>query len=197
LARPDSTTLTVFGTGVQARSQLSLALDALPGLRRVRYVSRNRQPDAAFEAAFGKRCAIECVQDADAAVSESDVVITATPGAGPLLDADAIRPGTHLNCVGADTRGKRELPEGVLERARIVVDDAEQARALGELQWAPALPCIELGDLLTGKAAFTRGHDDITVFDMTGLALQDLTVARSIFQRATAQGLGVSTPWPW
>ena len=197
LARPDSATVTVFGTGVQARSQLSFALDVLPGLRRVLYVSRDRQPDAAFEAAFAGHCNIECARDANAAVSESDIVITATPGAGPLFDATAVRPGTHLNCVGADTRGKRELPDGVLERARIVVDDAEQARRLGELQWASALPCIELGDLLTGKARLERNPDDVTVFDMTGLALQDLTVARFIFQRASTQGLGISAPWPW
>jgi len=197
LARPDSATVTVFGTGVQARSQLSFALEVLPSLRRALYVSRDRQPDAAFEAAFARRCEISCSQDANAAVSESDIVITATPGAGPLFDAAAIRPGTHLNCVGADTRGKRELPDGVLERARIVVDDAEQALRLGELQWASALPCIELGDLLSGKAKLERNPDDITVFDMTGLALQDLTVARFIFQRASTQGLGISTPWPW
>lgn len=100
-----------------------------------------------------------------------------------------MRVGTHLNCVGADTAGKRELPHGLLQRARLVVDDREQALQLGELQWAPETPCVELGTLLLGDA--------VTVFDMTGLALQDLTVARLIHERACAQSLGTRAEWPW
>jgi ornithine cyclodeaminase len=197
LARPDSAQATVFGTGVQARSQLTFALRALPTLRRVRYVSWDRKPDTGFEARFSGRCEIECAADPDAAVARSDVVITATPGGGPLFAAGALRPGTHLNCVGADTRGKRELPESVLHGARLIVDDKEQALQLGELQWAPQTPSVELGDLLTGRAALVRDPADITVFDMTGLALQDLTVARLVHRRAQAEKLGTSVAWPW
>lgn len=197
LARPDSTRLTVFGTGVQARSQLRFALRTLPSLSSVRYVSVDRGADPDFESLFADQCDIRCARDAGQAVSESDVVITATPGAGPLFDASAVRPGTHLNCVGADTAGKRELPAGVLERARVVVDDREQALQLGELQWARETSCVDLGTLLLGEAPFSRASSDITVFDMTGLALQDLTVARLIYERACAQGLGTRIGWPW
>jgi alanine dehydrogenase len=197
LAREDGTRLTVFGTGVQARSQLRFALRTLPRLSSVHYVSVDRRADPAFEALFSDQCDICSARDADRAVSESDVVITATPGAGPLFDASAVRPGTHLNCVGADTAGKRELPAGLLQRARLVVDDREQALQLGELQWAPETPCVELGSLLLGKRPFERAAADITVFDMTGLALQDLTVARLIHERACAQSLGTRIGWPW
>lgn len=197
LARADSETATVFGTGVQAASQLNFALRTLPRLKRVRYVSIDRKPDEAFASKFADRCHIESAAEADDAVAHSDLVITATPGAGPLFNADALRPGTHLNCVGADTRGKRELPPGVLEKARLVVDDKEQARRLGELQWAPETACVELGDLLTGTASFERAPGDITVFDMTGLALQDLTVARLVYERASETGSGTSVSWPW
>ncbi|NPC57693.1 ornithine cyclodeaminase family protein [Caenimonas soli] len=197
LARPDSARLTVFGTGVQARSQLRFALRTLPKLSSVNYVSADRRADPAFEAAFADQCTIRCAPDANQAVAESDVVITATPGAGPLFDAGAVRAGTHLNCVGADTAGKRELPPGVLERARLVVDDREQALQLGELQWARETPCVELGTLLLGEAPFFRAAGDVTVFDMTGLALQDLTVARLIYERACAQSLGRRIGWPW
>jgi len=196
LARPDSTRLTVFGTGVQARSQLRFALRTLPQLSLVHYVSVDRRADPAFEALFADQCDIRCARDADQAVSESDVVITATPGAGPLFDAGAVRGGTHLNCVGADTAGKRELPRGVLERARLVVDDREQALQLGELQWARETPCIELGAMLLDQAPVSRAAGDITVFDMTGLALQDLTVARLIYERACTQALGSRIAWP-
>ncbi|HVZ44840.1 MAG TPA: ornithine cyclodeaminase family protein [Ramlibacter sp.] len=197
LARPDSSRVTVFGAGVQAASQLRFALRTLRRLETVHYVSVNRDTDAAFESLFRAQCDIRCAHDANAAVAESDVIITATPGGGPLFDASAIRPGTHLNCVGADTAGKRELPAGVLERARVIADDREQALQLGELQWSRDTPVIELGQLLLGNSPFERGDGDITVFDMTGLALQDLTVARLVYARAQALHLGTRVAWPW
>ncbi|HZX25823.1 MAG TPA: ornithine cyclodeaminase family protein [Telluria sp.] len=197
LARPDSTRLCVFGTGVQARSQTDFALRVLPGIRSLCYVSVDRQPDVAFERHFAGRVPVECAADADGAVARSDVVITATPGGGPLFDASAVRPGTHLNCVGADTKGKRELPEGLLPRARLVVDDMVQSRQIGESQWAPETPCVTLGDLLTGEVKLERAPEDVTVFDLTGLALQDLTVARLIHEQARQAALGIEVPWPW
>ncbi|HEV7440196.1 MAG TPA: ornithine cyclodeaminase family protein [Methylobacterium sp.] len=197
LARPDSTRLCIFGTGVQARIQLRFALDRMPSLRQVRYVTARGEPSPAFEAAFASRCEIAHASDRNRTVAESDVVITATPGGGALFDRDAVQPGTHLTCVGADTKGKRELPEALLERACLYVDDRAQSRQIGEGQWAPDHPAIELGDLLTGRARVTRAASDITVFDMTGLALQDLTVARMLLDRAAATAIGTRIPWPW
>lgn len=197
LARPDSTRVCVFGTGVQARVQLDCALRVIPQLRQVRYVTASGQPDLAFERHVAPRCPVSHAADRDGAVAASDIVITATPGAGALFDLSAVRPGTHFNCVGADTRGKRELPSGLLAMASRFVDDQPQASQIGETQWAPTLPCTELGDLLTRQAHFTRTADQITVFDLTGLALQDLTVARLIHQRALSAGLGHGVPWPW
>ncbi|WP_395317143.1 ornithine cyclodeaminase family protein [Variovorax sp. UC74_104] len=197
LARADSTRLCIFGTGVQARIQLDFALRLLPSLREVLYISASGEPNAAFEAHFAGRCRIAPAGDRNTAVTRSDIVITATPGGGALFDLDAVQPGTHLNCVGADTRGKRELPEGLLQRARLVVDDRTQAQQIGETQWAPGTSCIELGDLLGGKATFERAPGDITVFDMTGLALQDLTVARLLHLRANETGTGTRIAWPW
>ncbi len=202
LARPDSETLCVFGTGVQARIQTRFALRLLPKLKTVRYLSAGGQPNADFTAAIApdaaiRQAALIHATDPDAAVAASEVVITATPGKGALFSRDAVRPGTHLNCVGADTAGKRELPADLPARCRVFVDDIAQARAIGELQWAPETPCTPLGDLLTGKAAFSRHADDITLFDMTGIALQDLTVARLLMQRAAAQGVGTLVDWPW
>ncbi len=140
---------------------------------------------------------MECVADADTAVSRSDVIITTTPGGGPLFSAQAVKPGTHVNAVGTDTKGKRELPEGLLPRVRLVVDDLVQSRQIGESQWAPDTSCIEIGDLFTGKAKLERAQSDITVFDLTGLALQDLTVARLIHHKARTNGNGIEIHWPW
>lgn len=197
LARPDSTRICVFGTGVQATVQLKYALSMLPRRCTVRYVSISGEPEPRFEMAFRDHCAISVAHDRNEAVADSDVVITATPGGGALFDAAAVQPGTHLTCVGTDTAGKRELPQGVLQRARIFVDDQEQARTIGECQWAPELPCTEIGGLLAGTAPFERSASDITVFDMTGLALQDLTVARFLYEHALAKGTGTQVAWPW
>ena len=197
LARKDSERLCVFGTGVQARVQVRYALRALPNIRQVQYVSFDGQSDATFEGAFQGQCDVKVARDRNEAVAASDVVITATPGGGALFEAEAVQAGTHLNCVGSDTVGKRELPPGVLERSRVFVDDAEQARNIGEGQWARDLSVTELGDLLTARVTFSRDRSAITVFDMTGIALQDLTVARMLYEFATSSGHGTSVPWPW
>lgn len=197
LARPESSSLCLFGTGTQARIQLSLALRHMTGIQRVQYLTVNGQPDVAFENAFGHLCVLAHARDADTAVSSSDIVVTATPGGGPLFSLEAARAGTHFNCVGADTQGKRELPEGLLLRSRLVCDDREQSRSIGEGQWDAECPSIELGDILTGKVKLARQPDDITVFDMTGLALQDLTVAEMLWHQVSARRLGRIVPWAW
>ncbi|MEI7611510.1 MAG: ornithine cyclodeaminase family protein [Betaproteobacteria bacterium] len=201
LAPANSTRLCVFGTGVQAQIQTIFALRVLPGLRAIRYVSVDGQRDSAYETAIRSRladyCVLEHALDRNEAVAQSNVIITATPGKGALFDVEAVQPGTHLNCVGADTQGKRELPEGLLARVRLIVDDAAQAREIGETQWSPETPCSTLGDLLTGKIEFQRQPEDITLFDMTGLALQDLTVARLLHARAEATQTGTRMAWPW
>ena len=197
LARPDSARLTVFGTGVQAAAQLDYALCVLPGLRVVRYLTADGRPNPAFEARFAGRCQVLHARSGNAAVAESDVVITATPGRQVLFDLDAVQPGTHLNCVGADTRGKREAPEGLLAKANVFVDDRTQAAQVGECQWASTCATTELGALLSGQLDYPRRPSDITLFDMTGLALQDLTVARLLFEHAEHQGVGQAIPWPW
>jgi ornithine cyclodeaminase/alanine dehydrogenase-like protein (mu-crystallin family) len=197
LARPESTRICIFGTGVQARVQLQYALKLLHQRCTVQYVNVTGEAEPVFEAAFQDRCDISVAKDRNDAVATSDVVITATPGGGALFQADAVQAGTHLTCVGADTAGKRELPDGVLQRARIFVDDELQARSIGECQWALSLPCTEIGDLLSGTSSFSRSPSDITVFDMTGLALQDLTVARFLYEHAKEKHLGTSVAWPW
>ena len=197
LARPESANLCLFGTGVQAKVQLEYALRVLPALSHVQYVSVDSEPSPVFESAFAGRCTIQLAKDRNKAVAESDVVITATPGGGALFDADALQPGTHVNCVGADTSGKRELPDGVLSKVRAFVDDAEQGRTIGEGQWAPGIEYTELGDLLDGVTAMRREPTDITIFDMTGMALQDLTVAKFLYEQALAEGRGNLIAWPW
>jgi alanine dehydrogenase len=197
LARKDSTQLCVFGSGVQAQIQLDYALRVMPSLAIVAYVTVNSQPDDSFEKQFSVRCNITHAANADAAVSQADIVITATPSKQALFSVEAVKPGTHINAVGADTKGKRELPAGLLEKALLVVDDMVQARNVGESQWSPGCEMLEIGTLLRSQVPFERPASAISIFDMTGLALQDLTVAQSLYQTATAQARGQRLPWAW
>ncbi len=199
LARDDSTRMCVFGTGVQGRIQARFALRAMRSLRRLLYVTATGRPDEGFEAEVLDERDIDIAHatDRDAAVAGSDIVITATPGRGALFDVDAVRPGTHFNCVGADTKGKRELPDGLLGRALVFADDRAQATQIGECQWLQDVESVELGDVLVGKRRFARHPRDVTVFDMTGLALQDLTVARMLQSKAAVAESGTRIAWPW
>lgn len=196
LARADSSRICLFGTGVQASIQLTFALEILKAPLTVRYVTVNDRPDESFESKFRGRCELMHSTRRDESVSASDIVITATPGSGPLFSLAAAVPGTHFNCVGADTKGKRELPEGLLPRAALYVDDAKQARRVGETQWAPETPCVELGDVISGDHVVHRASTDITVFDMTGFALQDLAVAGMLLEKARLSGVGTVIEWP-
>lgn len=197
LARPNSSRVCIFGSGVQASIQLDFALRAIPTIDEVEYLTYNQEPDLRFESLFNQRCLIRHSSRSNDSVRLSDIVITATPGGGALFDLDAVSPGTHINCVGADTRGKRELPEGLIRKARLFVDDATQATEIGESQWAPDALLTELGDLVTGRVKFVREDETISIFDMTGLALQDLTVARQLFQQADNEKVGHDIKWPW
>ncbi len=188
----------VLGTGVQAQVQLEYALRARPQATQVSYISHSSEPDQAFEAHFAKRCELRHNTNATQAVHEAEIVITATPGRAVLFDTAALRDGQHINAVGADTRGKRELPSGTLELASHVwADDLTQARELGESQWCAGLEIQEIGSLLLGHQSYQRTASDRTVFDMTGLALQDLCLASQLVQAAQGQGLGQRIDWPW
>jgi len=118
-----------------------------------------------------------------------DVVVTVTPGEEPvILDAD-LRPGQHLAVLGADAHGKQEVDLQAIERCRLFCDEWEQASAGGELANGVDAGLVErdrvtqLGDVLVGKASGRRTPDEITLFDSTGLAIQDLAICRALYDR--------------
>lgn len=162
------------------------------------------KPDARFEAAIKttiQAAAVGCVvlhaTDRDAAVAASDIVITATPGAGALFSLDAVKPGT-LSIVSAPTPpASASFPQACSRVSGCLSTTSRKSPEIGETQWAKETPCTTLGGLLTGKARFDRQAEDIAVFDMTGIALQDLTVARLVMQQAQAAGVGTLVDWPW
>ncbi len=119
-----------------------------------------------------------------------DVVVTVTPGHSVLYESGSLRPGQHVSLMGADGPGKAEVAVGELARARLFCDDWEQASHGGELTGAVAAGVVtrdgvtELGAVLAGSAPGRSGTDEITLFDSTGLAIQDLGVARAAFAKA-------------
>jgi len=117
-----------------------------------------------------------------------DVVVTVTPGTEPVILASDLRPGQHIAALGADARGKAELELAALERCRLFCDDWPQASAGGELSGAAAAGRIDpdgvtqIGDVVLGRAEGRRGTDEVTLFDSTGLAIQDLAIAIAVYE---------------
>ena len=133
--------------------------------------------------------------DLEQAVGQSDIVLTATPSYAPLIRAEWVRPGTHLSCIGADMSGKEELDPAIFRTARAFGDDRNQCFSVGECEIPHREGLLteltEIGDVLTGKAPGRTGADEITVYDSTGIALQDLASAAVILIRAEEKGVGL------
>ncbi|MCF3934926.1 ornithine cyclodeaminase family protein [Acuticoccus sp. M5D2P5] len=178
LAREDATTLAIIGTGKQAASQVEAALLARP-FTRVLLAGRSPEGVEALRDRLAARGIEAAPATVEAAVRAADVVITITPAAEPLFPAEWVRPGTHINAMGSDTRGKREMDGELVTAARLVVDDIEQSATLGEIEAVPQARAgaVTLGDVLAGTVPGRTDAAERTLFDSTGLALQDLCVA--------------------
>jgi alanine dehydrogenase len=131
-------------------------------------------------------------------VRGADVVVTVTPAREPLIKNEWIAPGTHIAAVGADKAGDQELDPRILQRARIFVDDIRQCRSDGEINVPLAKGLIreediagEIGEVITGKEQGRRSDDEITLFDSTGIALQDSATVPLEYERAVAAGVGI------
>jgi alanine dehydrogenase len=123
--------------------------------------------------------------------------VTLTPSRRPLIERRWLRPGTHINAIGADAPGKQELRLEVLRHAGVIVDDYEQAAHAGEInvpisrrQYAMRQLRGSLGEVLLGRKPGRCSAQEITVFDSTGLAIHDVAVAYEAFQRARRRRLG-------
>jgi ornithine cyclodeaminase len=187
LARKDARVLTVFGAGNQAGYDC-LALAKIRPIERVLVVNR----DAARVEKFKSRLAqlglpVELVT-AEEGCARADIIVTATPSKSPLFDAAWVRPGTHVSCMGADGAGKQELDPALLERAELFCDLPAQSVAIGEFQHvAPqiasgAVALTAIGRVLMGEAPGRSSAQAITVFDSSGISLQDLHIAERILQ---------------
>ena len=190
LAPPDVARVGVLGSGVQARFQLR-ALEPILESRSAVAWSRDRSRAGAFAAEMSGDGWDVAVVDAPADVAAvCSLIVTATPAAEPLLMAADIRPGTHITAMGSDSVGKQELGADLLAAAdAIVADSLSQAFHHGECAAGAAAGAIteddavELGSVIAGDTPGRRSPDDITVADLTGVAVQDLVIAELTYRR--------------
>ena len=198
LARKNSENAAIIGTGNQGRMQLKALLEVLP-IQKVKAWDKDNHRAKLYASEMSKEHSIEVtsVESAEKAVSNADVVVTATPATGPLVYSSWIRPGTHINAIGADMPGKQELDPMVFKSAKAVVDYKPQCIEIGEIQHAIKSGIIkesdiyaEIGEIVAGKKKGRENDEEITVFDSTGLGIQDVSTAYSVYQVAKERNIG-------
>jgi ornithine cyclodeaminase/alanine dehydrogenase-like protein (mu-crystallin family) len=194
LSREDSHVLGLIGAGVQARMQAEAAMV----VRDIRLVLvTDTRPGAAdsFCQALAGRCQapeVRRVDKADELASQADIVVTATTSPTPTFDGRVLRPGTHVNAVGAYVPEKREVDTATVQRAYVVVDWREaSSREAGDLIIPNRQPDAELGEIVNGTAPGRIDDQQITFFKSVGIAVQDAAAAGWVLQQAELMGVGV------
>lgn len=200
LARRDSKRLAIVGAGHMAEGVLATCNEVFDWTD-VRVWSRSQATLDHFLAAEQPKypdLTITASTKLEDVVPDADVVVTVTPARGPIVRDEWIAPGTHIAAVGADKDGDQELDPKILQRARIFVDDIRQCRTDGEINvplqqglLVEADIAGEIGEVVAGKKEGRTSHDEITVFDSTGIALQDSATIPLEYERAVAAGVGI------
>lgn len=203
MARQDSATLALIGSGWQAQTQLQAICSVVP-IRDVRVFSRDARRREVFCAAMAGTvtASLRPAASARAAVEGADIVATITSASEPLFDGSWLQDGAHVNAAGSNQASKREIDQVTVARARrIVVDLRAQAQVecgdlipvveAGTLRWEDV---AELSDVVGGRVAGRTHDDDITLFESQGIALEDVAVASLVYERARERGLGTRFP---
>lgn len=199
LARPDARTATIVGCGVQGELQLAAIATVLP-LQRVWVLDSDhpRAESMAARTAASLGLHVEAAKDLRAALRDSAVCVTCTPARRAFVMADDVPPGMFIAAVGADSQGKQELEPALVASATLVVDVLAQCAEIGELQHVlaaglltPAQVHAELADVVVGRRPGRTREDEITIFDSSGTALQDVAAAIAVYEKARETGRGV------
>ncbi len=193
LARAEASSVGLIGCGVQAITALG-ALRVVLG-DELEVIAHDLDGEVARSFASQVDGRVGAANEAAAC----DVVCTLTPSRSPVVERSWIRPGTHINALGADGPGKQELDVDILRDAKIVIDDLHQAEGGGEINVAMSRGELaiadlhgSLGEVVAGSKPGRQSSSEITVFDSTGLAIQDVAVARIVYEEAKKRGLGQS-----
>lgn len=199
LARPESKVATLCGCGAQGAAQIR-ALSRVLKLERVFAHDLDPERVAAVAAELGRDpgLAVEAAGDLGAALACSDAVITCTTARVPFLSKRLVRPGTFIAAVGADNPAKSEIEPGLMAASTVVVDSLDQCAVYGDLHHALESGTMtradvhgELAEVVVGRKPGRSSADQITLFDSTGTALQDVAAAILAHERARASGRGL------
>jgi len=198
LARKDARTITSIGTGNQARMQIQ-AIREVMQIEAIHAWDSSPASLAGYKADIERAFGIPVVtaQSKQEAVEHADILITTTRGTGSLVQAAWVKPGTHIVAIGTDQRGKQEFEPEIFRNARIVNDSIAQCTDKGETWHALDKNIIakedihaEIGEILLGKKPGRESDEDITLFDSTGMAIQDNTTAGRIYRTAIERRVG-------
>lgn len=200
LARNDSRVLGIIGTGAQARFQAE-AICVVRPIREIVTFDRNEETAQRFSETISQTLGIpaKVVASPRNAVIRSDILVTSTTSTEPVFNGDDLKPGTHVNAVGAYTPEMRELDDVTVEKARIVVDTYEGCMAeAGDLlipmragRLSSERIYADLGEIVLGQKPGRMENDEITLFESVGFALEDLVTARLAYQKAKERGIGL------
>jgi alanine dehydrogenase len=200
LARPDSKVLAILGTGSVGQGTLATC-DTVFEWDEVRIWSRTQASVDRFLASERPKyqhLSITGTTDARAAAEDADVIVTGTHARNWLVDDAWVKPGAHIAALGADLKGEQEIDPSTLKRGRVFVDDIRQCREDGEINVPLSEGLIteddvagEIGKVIAGELEGRQSDDQVTVFDSTGIALQDSATVPLEYERAVAAGVGI------
>ncbi len=183
----------VFGAGVQGKMQVEALLPITPCRDVIVWGQNQRELDAYREAMSAHGLDVHTTLSGDEIAATCNLIITATPSHTPLLRADQVRQGTHITAMGSDTRDKNELEPTILQLADLVVADSiEQCRSRGEIHHALEAgvldegDVLELGNVIVDRTLQRSNADQITVADLTGVAVQDIQISKAVYEILTA-----------
>lgn len=197
LARPEVATLGVFGTGVQARAHVR-ALCRVRAFTRVLVAATSPEKGAAFAQWVDTAVGVRAKPSTHEAASSADVLAVCTTSPVPVVVADRVRGGAHVNAVGAFTPATRELPADLIGAARVYVDTrAGASTEAGDLlipvqegRFALERVVGDLGDVIVGRVEGRSAVDDVTLYKSVGAAFLDAATARLAYERAVERGVG-------
>jgi alanine dehydrogenase len=197
LARKDSSVIGMIGAGIQAKTQLLAISEVLAKIEEVKVFDMQKDASLEYANEMGSELNINIRQvESIAEATEANIVVTTTPSRRPVVRKEYIRPGTHINAIGADAKGKQELEAELLRKAKIIVDDIAQASHSGEINVPLSEGLIEvtdiygtLGEIVANMKRGRENDEDITIFDSTGLAILDIICAKLTYEKAKERGI--------
>lgn len=194
LSRPESRVLTIVGSGNQAYWD-ALAVAQVRALSQVWVCGRNAAAAETLATRLAAAGLPARATEIGTGVTAADIICTVTASKAPLFPAALVRPGTHISAMGADGPGKQELDPALFERADLWADAPDQSVVIGEFQHASPerkASIKPLGLRIAGELPGRQRPDDITLYDSSGVALQDLAIAAFALERASATGAGLT-----